>query len=202
MPGGMIVGALDTAMLMNLSSCVQSARRWIQNSLRFDQLHRVSTSEAATRILGGLLSAHYLSTTHPDLAPIRDDDPGAPGEDLYIEKATDLANQLLGAFDTPSGVPYPSVNLATAEGIPSAESLIAEAASLQLEFKYLARLTGEHEYWEVVEHVMKVVSDAQQQDGLLPMYISPATGAYREKSIRWSKSWANSYYGRSSPYLI
>ncbi|PKX95703.1 glycoside hydrolase family 47 protein [Aspergillus novofumigatus IBT 16806] len=203
-PGGLgwiIVDALDTLMIMNLTSRVQHARNWIHNSLQYNQDHDVNTFETTIRMLGGLLSAHYLSTAHPGLAPIADDDAGSPGEDLYIEKATDLADRLLGAFGSKSGVPYASINLNTSTGIPShadnGASSTAEATTVQLEFKYLAKLTGEAEYWRVVEKVMQVVDDQKMEDGLLPIYIYPDSGNFRGDNIRLG-SRGDSYY----EYLI
>jgi mannosyl-oligosaccharide alpha-1,2-mannosidase len=198
--GWIIVDALDTMILMNLTSRVQHARNWIHNSLRYDQDHDVNTFETTIRMLGGLLSAHYLSTKYPTLAPITDDDVGAPGEDLYIEKATDLADRLLGAFDSKSGIPYASINLNTSVGIPShadgGASSTAEATTVQLEFKYLAKLTGEAEYWQIVENVMKVVDDKQQEDGLLPIFLYADSGEFRGDNIRLG-SRGDSYYGKS-----
>ncbi|OJD13176.1 hypothetical protein AJ78_06338 [Emergomyces pasteurianus Ep9510] len=199
--GWIIVDALDTMMIMNLTSRVQNARKWIHTSLHYDQDHAVNTFETTIRMLGGLLSAHYLSTTYPNLAPISDDDEGAPGEDLYIEKATALANRLLGAFESPSGVPYASINLNTSVGVEShtdgGASSTAEATTLQLEFKYLAKLTGETNYWEKVEKVMEVVEGNGREDGLLPIFISPETGKFMGQNIRLG-SRGDSYY----EYLI
>lgn len=202
--GWIIVDALDTLMMMNLTSRVQHARYWIHNSLQYNQDHDVNTFETTIRMLGGLLSAHYLSTAYPDLAPITDDDTGSPGEDLYIEMATDLANRLLGAFESKSGIPYASINLNTSMGIPShvdnGASSTAEATTLQLEFKYLAKLTGEAEYWKIVENVMKVVDDQGMEDGLLPIHIFPETGGFKGNYIRLG-SRGDSYYGPSDIYL-
>ncbi|GES60651.1 mannosyl-oligosaccharide alpha-1,2-mannosidase [Aspergillus terreus] len=199
--GWIIVDALDTLMIMNLTSRVQHARSWIHHTLQYNQNHDVNTFETTIRMLGGLLSAHYLSSTFPDLAPITDDDAGSPGEDLYIEKATDLADRLIGAFDSKSGVPFASINLNTSEGIPShadnGASSTAEATTLQLEFKYLAKLTGEAEYWRVVEKVMQVVDEQNAKDGLVPIYIYPDTGHFRGDNIRLG-SRGDSYY----EYLI
>ncbi|KAJ5678649.1 Mannosyl-oligosaccharide 1-2-alpha-mannosidase [Penicillium macrosclerotiorum] len=199
--GWIIVDALDTMILMNLTSQVRHAREWISTSLRYDQDHDVSTFETTIRMLGGLLSAHYLSTQYPTLAPIADDDVGAAGEDLYIEKATDLADRLLGAFESPTGIPYASVNLNKSEGLPShgdgGASSTAEATSIQLEFKYLAKLTGEAEYWKAVEKVMQVLDEQQPEGGLVPIYIHPQTGKFRGENIRLG-SRGDSYY----EYLI
>ncbi|CAL5867683.1 uncharacterized protein PFLUO_LOCUS1902 [Penicillium psychrofluorescens] len=199
--GWIIVDALDTMILMNLTKPVQHAREWIHTSLQYNQDHDVNTFETTIRMLGGLLSAHYLSIKHPELAQITDDDVGAPGEDLYIEKATDLADRILGAFDTRSGIPLASVNLNKSEGIPAhnsgGASSTAEATTVQLEFKYMAKLTGESEYWTVVEKVMEVMDDLQPQDGLVPIFINPDSGKFKGNEIRLG-SRGDSYY----EYLI
>ncbi|KAI5283685.1 mannosyl-oligosaccharide alpha-1,2-mannosidase, partial [Ascosphaera acerosa] len=199
--GWIIVDALDTAMIMNLSTPVQHARNWIRSSLSYDRDHDVSTFETTIRMLGGLLSAHYLSTTHPDLAPLAEDDPGSAGEDLYLEKAADLADRLRGAFESGSGVPYASVNLRTSKGIPSHDdagaSSTAEAASLQLEFKYLAKLTGETAYWQLVEKVMQVLEGNGAAAGLVPIFVQADSGKFHRNIIRLG-SRGDSYY----EYLI
>lgn len=192
--GWIIVDALDTLMLMNLTTEVAHAREWIATNLTYDQNHDVSTFETTIRMLGGLLSAHYLSSTFPDMAPL-----GKVGsDDLYLEKATDLADRLLGAYDSPSGVPYASVNLHTQQGIPSHDdggaSSTAEATSVQLEMKYLSKLTGEVHYWEKAEKVMQVVDDNGMKDGLLPIFIYADRGSFRGSNIRLG-SRGDSYYG-------
>ncbi|KAJ5947047.1 Mannosyl-oligosaccharide 1-2-alpha-mannosidase [Penicillium verhagenii] len=199
--GWMIVDSLDTMILMNLTSQVRHARQWISTSLRYDQDHDVNTFETTIRMLGGLLSAHYLSNQYPNLAPVADDDVGAAGEDLYIEKATDLADRLLGAFESNSGIPFSSINLNTSLGIRShsdgGSASTAEATTVQLEFKYLAKLTGEAEYWKVVEKVMEVVDGQNPEDGLVPIFIHPDSGQFKTKNIRLG-SRGDSYY----EYLI
>lgn len=199
--GWIIIDALDTMMLMNLTSRVAHAREWISNSLTYDQDQDVNTFETTIRMMGGLLSAHYLANAYPDLAPQADDDPGAPGEDLYLEKAKDLADRLLSAFESGSGVPYASVNLGKYEGLPSHDdggaSSTAEATTLQLEFKYLAKLTGEKNFWDKVEKVMQVLDDNGAREGLVPIYIYADSGKFRGSNIRLG-SRGDSYY----EYLI
>lgn len=196
--GWIIVDALDTMMLMNLTTELTSARKWIHSNLTYDQDHDVNTFETTIRMLGGLLSAHYLSTAFPGVyAPVDD----GLSDDMYVEKATDLADRLLGAYESPSGVPYASVNLHTMQGIPShadgGASSTAEATSLQLEMKYLAKLTGETHYWEKTEHVMRVVDDNQAPDGLVPIFIYADRGTFHGGNIRLG-SRGDSYY----EYLI
>lgn len=189
--GWIIVDALDTLMLMNLTTQLSHAREWISTSLDYDQDHEVNTFETTIRMLGGLLSAHHLSTSFPDMAPV------AGNDDLYIEKASDLADRLLGAFDSDSGIPYASVNLQKRQGVKShidgGASSTAEAASVQLEMKYMAKLTGEVEYWNRAEHVMKVIDDNNAPDGLVPIFIYAERGVFRGNNIRLG-SRGDSYY--------
>jgi len=199
--GWIIIDSLDTLMLMNMTKELTHAREWLSKSLTWDQDQDVNTFETTIRMMGGLLSAHYLSTTYPDMAPIPDDDPGKPGEDLYLEKAKDLADRLMAAFDSPSGIPYASVNLAKFKGIEShadgGASSTAEASTLQLEFKYLAKLTGEKDFWDKAEKVIQVIDDQAPKDGLVPIYLHPTTGEFRGNNIRLG-SRGDSYY----EYLI
>ena len=110
-------------------------------------------------MLGGLLAAYHLS-----------------GQDsIYLERAKDLADRILPTFDTPSGLALSQVNLAQRKGIqdPDWPGLIstAEAATLQLEFKYLAYLTDEDIYWEKAERVMEVIKLARMPHGLASIFM-------------------------------
>lgn len=196
--GWIIIDSLDTMMLMNLTSRLSHAREWLHETLTWDQNQDVNTFETTIRMMGGLLGAHYLSTEFPDMAPVPAD---AGGENLYLEKATDLADRLLVAFDSPSGIPYASVNIGERQGIPAhsdmGASSTAETATVQLEFKYLAQLTGEKRYWDKVERVMQVIDDNGVEDGLVPIYIYPSDGTFRGRNIRLG-SRGDSYY----EYLI
>ncbi|KAK9318597.1 glycoside hydrolase [Lipomyces starkeyi] len=179
--GWIIVDCLDTMMIMNLEEPLQHAREWVANNLTYDQDYEVNTFETTIRMLGGLLSAHYLSGY----------------DDMYLEKAVDLANRLLPAFDSATGIPYASVNLRTGRGVPSHDdggaSSTAEATSLQLEFKYVSKLTGEALYWEKAEKVIEVIDRGKAVDGLVPIFIMPETGGFRGNQIRLG-SRGDSYY--------
>ncbi|OJD14733.1 hypothetical protein AJ78_04959 [Emergomyces pasteurianus Ep9510] len=191
--GWIIVDSLDTMMIMNLTSQLGDARRWIHRKLTYDQVQEVNTFETTIRMLGGLLSAHYLAGQLPGVASGRDF--------VYLSKAVDLADRLLGAYQSPSGIPYASINLGTKQGIIShadaGASSMAEAATLQLEMKYLAYLTGNEVYWRKAEKVMQVLDENAMQDGLLPIFVDPNTGHFTTKEIRLG-SRGDSYY----EYLI
>ncbi|CCH44409.1 mannosyl-oligosaccharide alpha-1,2-mannosidase [Wickerhamomyces ciferrii] len=182
--GWIIVDSLDTMHLMGLEEEFKTAEAWVANELNYDMNYEVNVFETTIRMLGGLLSAHYLSKN-----------------DMFLEKAVDLGNRIIGAFDSPSGIPYASVNLHTKKGVKNhvdnGASSTAEVATLQLEFKYLSKLTGESLYWEKVEKIMEVLDKNQPKDGLVPIYVHPDTGKYQGKYIRLG-SRADSYY----EYLI
>ncbi|KAH7391793.1 glycoside hydrolase [Pyrenochaeta sp. MPI-SDFR-AT-0127] len=194
--GWIIVDALDTLMIMNLTKEIKHAREWVSTTLNYDKKQDVNTFETTIRMLGGLLSAHYLQETLPGLKPENSNE-----EDLFLEKATDLADRLLGAYESPSGVPWASVILKDGKGEAShadgGASSTAEATTLQLEMKYLAFLTGESHYWEKAEKVMQVVDNNGAKDGLLPIFIYADRGTFRGNEIRWG-SRGDSYY----EYLI
>jgi hypothetical protein len=56
-------------------------------------------------MLGGLLSAHYLSSQLPDAS--------SPEDHVYLSKAIDLANRLLGPYESKSGILYATLQAST-----------------------------------------------------------------------------------------
>jgi len=179
-----IIDALDTLMLMNLTEEVSRSRKWIAEKLTWEQDREVSLFETTIRMLGGLLSAHYISG----------------GDKLYLDKAVDLADRLLGAFDSFTGIPYASVNLKQRIGHGSRNdagaSTTAEVSTLQLEFKYLTKLTGDTTYWEKAERVIEALENNKAQSGLVPIFVHPDSGRFTTGEIRLG-SRGDSYYGIS-----
>lgn len=200
--GWTIVDALDTMMIMNLTRELSHAREWVSTTLHYDQDHDVNQFEITIRMIGGLLSAHYLQQelgnsgvdASEESSVLKDDD-------LWLEKAVDLADRVLGSYESKTGIPYASVNLATRQGLPSRDddgaSSTSEAATVQLEMKYLAQLTGEKNYWDKAERIMKVIDDNGVRDGLVPIFIYADKGTFHGENIRLG-SRGDSYY----EYLI
>jgi len=188
--GWIIVDSLDTMMVMNLTEPLADARKWLQRSLTYDQDQDVNTFETTIRMLGGLLSAHYLASVLPGVSSSRDA--------VYLTKAVDLGDRLLSAYESQSGIPYASIHLGNKVGLPShsdgGSSSMAEAATVQLEMKYLSYLTGEEKYWRKAEKVMKVLDDNAMDSGLLPIFVHPETGKFTTREIRLG-SRGDSYYG-------
>ncbi|KAJ8608797.1 hypothetical protein MRB53_039482 [Persea americana] len=145
------------------------------------------------RVPGLAFSLTYFAQFPGKYAPVKDD----ISDDMYIEKAVDLAERLLGAYETSSGVPLASVNLQQRRGIPShadgGASSTAEATTVQLEMKYISKLTGETHYWEKAEKVMKVIDDNHPADNLVPIFIYADQGTFRGNTVRLG-SRGDSYY--------
>ncbi|KAH7886293.1 glycoside hydrolase family 47 protein [Phlebopus sp. FC_14] len=179
--GYTVADSIDTMLIMGLQDEYQRARAWIQNKLSFDRDANFNTFETTIRVMGGLLAAYHLSGADP----------------IFLEKAQDVANRILPVFNTPSGLPLSNVNLHLQIGVPDLDNngyvSTAEAATLQLEFRYLSYLTDEDIYWEKAEGVMAVLKAARMPHGLASIFIDPRDGQYRPASIRLG-SRGDSYY--------
>ncbi|KAF9366353.1 mannosyl-oligosaccharide alpha-1,2-mannosidase [Mortierella sp. NVP85] len=182
--GFTIVDSLDTILLMGLKDEFEEAKAWVRDELNFHQDGEVNLFETTIRVLGGLLSAYDLS-----------------GHDsVFLTKAVDLADRLMGAFKTDSGIPYASVHLESGRGVPGHEggiSTTSEVSTIQLEFKYLSYITGDDKYWRVAENVIMKMKDLDTLDGLVPIFINPYSGEFSGDEIRLG-SRGDSYY----EYLI
>ncbi|OWM89041.1 hypothetical protein CDL15_Pgr023887 [Punica granatum] len=159
--GATVVDALDTLFIMGLNEQFQRARQWVATSLDFNKDYDASVFETTIRILGGLLSAHDLS-----------------GDKMFLEKATELADRLLPAWNTPSGINLNRVNLATgqAHNANGKYTVLAEVGTEQLEFIALSQRTNDTKYQQKVENVIKKLQKSFPVDGLVPINIDPKTG--------------------------
>ncbi|KAF8580119.1 glycoside hydrolase family 47 protein [Ramaria rubella] len=169
--GYTVVDSIDTMVLMGLHDEEQRAREWVEKRLDLNRDGDYNTFETTIRVLGGLLSAHYLTNAS-----------------IYLERAVELADRMMPVFDSPTGVPWSMVNLGQRKGIPDKDnnglSSTAEAGTLQLEFKYLSYLTDDDSYWKAVEKVMNVMKKARVAPGLAPIFISPEQGQFVTSAIR------------------
>lgn len=179
--GYTVVDSLDTMMIMGLEEEVARARKWIDEKLSFDKDGSFSTFETTIRVLGGLLSAYHFSGN----------------DSLYLKKAVDLADRMLPAFDTPTGLPLSSINLARRVGIPDMDNngwaSTAEVSTLQLEFRYLSELTDDDTYWRTAEKVMDLIKRNNLNPHVATIFMDPKSGMFVPFDIRLG-SRADSYY--------
>lgn len=161
--GGMgttLIDSLSTLWIMDMKDEFYEARDWVRDSLDFDSVEGgVSVFETTIRVLGGLLSAYDLS-----------DDP------IFKWAADDLGQRLIKAFKTKSSIPFGEVELkggkAYNTGWHSNSAVLSEIGTLQLEFRFLARVTGRTEYATEAMRALDELLKIETQDGLFPTMIS------------------------------
>ncbi|KAK8321443.1 hypothetical protein V6Z12_A12G098700 [Gossypium hirsutum] len=136
---------------------------WVANTLDFNKTYDASVFETTIRVVGGLLSTYDLS-----------------GDNIFLEKARDIADRLLPAWDTPSGIPYNIINLARGNahnpGWTGGDSILADSGTEQLEFIALSQRTGDPKYQEKVEKAIVALNKTFPADGLVPIYVNPNDG--------------------------
>lgn len=91
----------------------------------------------------------------------------------------ELGNRLIPCFSASSTVPFPEVNLATAQVVAptSGCSPVSEVGSLQLEFRDLSLITGDPRYRQAVDAAMQGLQ-SHLQGGLVPRLVTQATGDF------------------------
>lgn len=185
----------------------------------FDLDSKVQVFETVIRGVGGLLSAHLFAVGElpilgykPRVREKTDASSGIPVWSIkwsptftydgqLLRLAHDLAKRLLPAFYTPTGLPYPRVNLR--HGVPFylnsplnqnaeigqcpvsseapaelTETCSAGAGSLVLEFTVLSRLTGDQRFEQLAKRAFWSVWDRKSAIGLVGSGIDAETGQW------------------------
>ncbi|KAH8866665.1 Mannosyl-oligosaccharide 1,2-alpha-mannosidase IB [Schistosoma japonicum] len=173
--GASLIDGLDTLYIMNMDKEFDAAVEWIEMNLDFNKPTIVSVFEFNIRYIGGLLSAYTFSR-----------------KPVLLAKAVELAQRLLPAFDTPSGIPMSLINLKTGDKrnfvwAHSRCSILSEFGTLHMEFKYLSELTGNPVYAEKVDAIRRILAGAKRPNGLFMNFMDPNT-----------KSWCNNEAGLSA----
>ncbi|XP_060697308.1 mannosidase, alpha, class 1B, member 1b isoform X1 [Hemiscyllium ocellatum] len=176
-----LVDALDTMWILGQQEEFEEAKKWVLTDLNLGKNVDVNLFETTIRILGGLLSIYNLT-----------------GDQVFLDKASELGNRLMPAFDTPSKIPYSDVNIGRGTAHPprwTSDSTVAEVTSIQLEFRELSRLTKEEKYQAAVNEVMKHIHKlGGKMDGLVPMFINTNSGQFSHLGVYTLGARADSYY--------
>ena len=140
-----LVDSLDTLWIMGMTNEFENATAAVKNidfttSIRKD----IPMFETTIRYLGGLLGAYDIN--------------GRKDTGL-LDKAVELAEILMGAFDTPNRMPmtYYMWDPAFASQPHRAHSrvVLAELGSMSLEFTRLAQITKEAKYYDAIARITK-----------------------------------------------
>lgn len=163
-------------MWMQYDRFVQSCRL-IADHLQLDQDIPVSVFETNIRVVGGLLSAHMLMLRVPSDTVVKHW--GSVYDNKLLHLAHDLGERLLVAFDTPTGLPYGTVNLR--HGVPINETTItctACAGTFTLEFTLLSRLTGDPRFRVASQRAMDALFARRSDKGLVGSHIDIVNGRW------------------------
>jgi glycosyl hydrolase family 47 len=173
------VDAFDTMLLMGLEAEAAEAKRLILSRLSFDHDISVQVFEVTIRLLGGLLAAYQM-----------DRDPG------FLRLATELADRLLPAFESPTGMPFRYVNLRT-RATRDPVSNPAEIGTLMLEFGTLTKHTGNPLYYTKAKHAIQAVFGRRSPIGLVGSNIDVRSGEWRD-----TRSHVGGYIDSYYEYLL
>ena len=99
-----LIDSLDMLAVLGNRTEFTRAVGLLKEHLSFDVDVSISVFETNIRVMGGLLSAHVLASD-ASLALM----PSYDG--CLLDMALDLGERLLPAFDTPTGIPYGTVNM-------------------------------------------------------------------------------------------
>ncbi|KAJ1997387.1 hypothetical protein GGI04_005425, partial [Coemansia thaxteri] len=175
-----LVDSLDTLKLMNLDEDYEEAKDFVR-TMQFDRTtegFKTPVFEMTIRALGGLLGAYEL-----------DNDP------MLLKQAKQVADSLSYAFNTTTGLPATHVDVNGKIPLPTDEICIAEAGTLQLEFKKLSQLTGDDKYTKLVENVSEILERAEKRhEGLYYSFINIHTGEFYLNSSLSVGAYADSFY--------
>ena len=152
-------------------------------AMNWEQDVYVQVFEVNIRILGGLL-AIYDFTKNPKV----------------LEKAIDFGNRLLPAFESPTGLPYHSVNLKTGKtsgdkGEGKGEIVnVAQAATYLMEFGILSYYSQDPRYYQAAKGATKAVFDRKSEIGLPGEMINVETGEWVNTRWHHLQAGIDSYY--------
>ncbi len=156
-----LVDSLDTLWLMGLKDEFEEAVEAV-GMIDFTTSRRseIPVFETTIRYLGGLIAAYDISGGK------------AGGYTVLLDKAVELAEILIGAFDTPNRMPVLFYNwkpsIASQPKRASPGSNLAEIGSLSMEFTRLAQLTRDDKYYDAVARITNALYDWQERGTALP----------------------------------
>ncbi|XP_072371288.1 ER degradation-enhancing alpha-mannosidase-like protein 2 isoform X2 [Scyliorhinus torazame] len=169
-----LIDALDTLLVLGNVTEFQRVYHVLQGGMNFDIDVNASVFETNIRVVGGLLSAHLLSKEGGIKV-----ESGWPCSGPLLRLAEEAARTLLPAFQTPTGMPYGTVNLMN--GVNLSETPVTCTAGIGtfiLEFATLSRLTGDPVFEDVARKALDALWDSRSDIGLVGNHIDVVTSKW------------------------
>ncbi|KAI9250621.1 glycoside hydrolase [Sporodiniella umbellata] len=188
--GATMIDSLSTLLVMGLDNEVSELVPLIRK-IDFMVDEDLNVFESVIRYLGGLLSAYDLTERKTP---------------MYLNQAEKLAQVLLPAFDTLSGLPThlwnPVRNMSIHE-----ETLIAEAGTVQLEFMMLSKFTGKDIYIQKAQAVTDLLDTMGYEhgmyiQGLYPTRIDTEKGRFRDETTTFGAMGDSAFEYFLKQYLL
>jgi mannosyl-oligosaccharide alpha-1,2-mannosidase len=151
--GATLVDALDTMWIMGLTEEFEEAVKQVGKiNFKISPRKDIPLFETTIRYLGGLIAAYDIS--------------GAKYR-VLLDKAVELADILMGAFDTPNRMPVPfyqwAPSYASQPHRASTHIVMAELGSLAVEFTRLSQITKEAKYYDAIARVTDALEKWQPE---------------------------------------
>ena len=191
-----LLDTLDTLAIMGNASEFERGVRYAIEHVNFDKDETVSLFETNIRALGGLLAAHAFASDR-SLGLLSQPYPRAYRGPLgagLLPLALDLADRLMPALDTESGIPFGSINLR--RGVAATESPVActaAAGTLVMEFGALSRLTGNASYEAAAKRAALAVWRRRSELDLLGAHVHLKSGQWTQADAGIGRS-IDSFY--------
>ncbi|KAK4140424.1 glycosyl hydrolase family 47-domain-containing protein [Dichotomopilus funicola] len=176
-----LVDTLDTLWIMGMKDEFDEAVEAVRDIDFTTTPYRddIPVFETIIRYLGGMVGAYDMTG-------------GDPKYRILLDKAVELAEILMGVFDTPNRLPIlyynwkPSYNKNPRRA--SSHSGVAEIGSMTMEFTRLAQLTGEDKYYDAIARIVDALEELQNREhgtaipGLFPEHLD-ASGCNRSAPL-------------------
>ncbi|KAI0432444.1 glycoside hydrolase family 47 protein [Xylaria sp. FL1042] len=156
-----LVDSLDTLWIMGMEDEFKEALLEVEKiDFTVSKRTEIPVFETTIRYMGGLIAAYDVSGGK------------SGGHDILLEKAVELAEILMGVFDTPNRMPvlyynwkpsYASRPRRAGNGVS-----VAELGSLAMEFTRLAQLTKENRYYDAVARITDAFYEWQESGTSIP----------------------------------
>ncbi len=162
--GATLVDSLDTLYMMGLKEEFEEAVEAVKDiDFTTSPRNDIPLFETVIRYLGGLVAAYDISE-------------GA--HRILLDKAVELADILMGAFDTPNRMPMTfylwKPTFASQPHRAKTRVVLAELGSLSLEFTRLAQITKEDKYYDAIARItneFEIWQNNTRMPGLWPMNV-------------------------------